>query len=102
MVRRKQDFAGKSIVIAGGGDSAVDWALSLSQIAKKVYLVHRRDKFLAAPESVFQLQKLNGQGVFELVTPCQLHGLQGEAGQLSAVEVMDKEKNIRTLEADIL
>ena len=102
MVRKKQEFAGKSIVIAGGGDSAVDWALSLATIAKKVYLVHRRDKFRAAPESVFQLQKLNNNGVFELVTPCQLHGLQGENGQLSAVEVMDKEKNIRTLEADIL
>ena len=58
MVRQKSVFSGKNIVIAGGGDSAVDWALSLAPIAKSVQLVHRRDKFRAAPESIKKLQDL--------------------------------------------
>ena len=102
MVRRKQDFAGKRVVIAGGGDSAVDWALSLANIAQSVKLVHRRDKFRAAPESLSQLRQLQESGKVEIITPCQLHALQGEDGQLSAVEVMDKDKVVRSLEADIL
>ena len=102
MVRRKKDFAGKKVVIAGGGDSAVDWALSLADIAKSVKLVHRRDKFRAAPESVSQLQKLYNEGKIELVTPYQLHALKGDGDQLNAVEVMDKDKAVRSLDADIL
>ena len=58
MVKRRQDFADKTLMIAGGGDSAVDWAISLSEIAKKIYFVHRRDKFRAAPESVDRLNAL--------------------------------------------
>ena len=48
LVKRRDDFANKRIVIAGGGDSAVDWALSLSAIAQSLAIVHRRDKFRAA------------------------------------------------------
>ena len=57
MVQRKQDFKGKRIVIAGGGDSAVDWALSLADVADSVKVVHRRDKFRAAPESLSRVRK---------------------------------------------
>lgn len=67
MVRRKNDFKGKNIVIAGGGDSAVDWALSLVDVAKSVRVVHRRDKFRAAPESVAKLHQLNDEKKLELV-----------------------------------
>lgn len=102
MVRKKQDFAGKNIIIAGGGDSAVDWALSLAHIAESVQLVHRRDKFRAAPESVSQLYKLAEEGVIDLVTGCQLHGLEGDKGQLSGVKVKDNKGDVRVLEADIL
>jgi len=102
MVRHKSDFEGKDIVIAGGGDSAVDWALSLAPIAKSLKLVHRRDKFRAAPESVKRLHELQDQGQLELVVPYQLAGLQGDGAQLSGVEVTDKDKNVRVLEADVL
>ncbi len=102
MVRQKKDFEGKNIVIAGGGDSAVDWALSLAPMAKSVRLVHRRDKFRAAPESVTKLHDLQEQGQLELMVPYQLQGLQGENGQLTAVEVVDGDKNVRVLEADVL
>ena len=62
MVTRREDFRGKRIVIAGGGDSAVDWALSLHDVAEKIYFVHRRPKFRAAPESVARLEQLAAEG----------------------------------------
>lgn len=102
MVRKKQDFSGKNIVIAGGGDSAVDWALSLAPIAKSVRLVHRRDKFRAAPESVSKLHAMADEGRIDLVTPYQLKSLEGDNGQLSAVHIADMEGNVRILEADVL
>ena len=102
MVRQKADFANKNIVIAGGGDSAVDWALSLAPITKKLYVVHRRDKFRAAPDNAQKLHELHDKGDIELVIPYQLHGLSGDNGQLTSVEVMNTNKEIRSLEADIL
>ena len=51
LVSKREDFRGKKVVIAGGGDSAVDWAISLSELAEKLYVVHRRPKFRCAPES---------------------------------------------------
>lgn len=102
LVQRRQDFAGKRLVIAGGGDSAVDWAVSLAEFAEKIYFVHRRPKFRAAQESVTRLQKLAESGKVELVVPYQLHGLEGEAGQLSAVAVSTLKGETRSLEADAL
>lgn len=102
MVRKREDFRDKRVVIAGGGDSAVDWALSLSEVAKSVAVVHRRPKFRAAPESVSRLHELVGEGKVDLVVPYQLEGLKGEGDQLSAVVVKDFEGNTRDLEADVL
>jgi Thioredoxin reductase len=48
LVKRREEFRGRRIVIAGGGDSAVDWAISLAEVAEVVYMVHRRPKFRAA------------------------------------------------------
>lgn len=101
-VRWKDTYKDKSIVIAGGGDSAVDWAVSLSEIAKKVYVVHRRDKFRAAPDTVEKLKALHNQGQLELVTPYQLSGLQGVDGQLDSVLVKDLDGHERALKADYL
>jgi thioredoxin reductase (NADPH) len=101
-VRNKAEFVGKNIVIAGGGDSAVDWAISLSEIAKKVYVIHRRDKFRCAPESADKMKKLSEEGKIELVIPYQLDGLEGADGKLSAVLVKDFDGNVKKLEADYL
>jgi thioredoxin reductase (NADPH) len=102
MVKSRQDFMDKTLVIAGGGDSAVDWAISLSELAKKIYFVHRRDKFRAAPESVDKLQKIAGTGKIEMVIPYQLHGLKGECGQLQGVTVADLDGKEKTLDAEVL
>lgn len=101
MVKRREDFRGRRVVIAGGGDSAVDWALSLSDIAK-VMVVHRRPKFRAAFENVCRLEQLHAEGVLELVVPYQLQGLEGADGQLTAVNVATLEGTVRRLEADAL
>ncbi len=61
-VRRREDFRGKRVVIAGGGDSAVDWALALNGIAASIAVVHRRPKFRAAPEMAARLDEAARRG----------------------------------------
>ncbi|MBI1206424.1 MAG: SidA/IucD/PvdA family monooxygenase [Azospirillum sp.] len=102
MVRRRQDFAGKRVVIAGGGDSAVDWALSLAGLAERVMVVHRRPKFRAAPESAARLDALAASGQVELVVPYHLAGLEGSGGQLSGVRVATLDGQEKLLPADAL
>jgi thioredoxin reductase (NADPH) len=102
LVLRREDYRGRRVVIAGGGDSAVDWALSLAELAASVAVVHRRGKFRAAPESGQRLQQLADQGVVDLVIPYQLHGLEGVGGELRAVIVSDLDGKHRRLEADVL
>lgn len=101
-VRNKAEFTNKNVVIAGGGDSAVDWALSLSEIAKKVYVIHRRDKFRCAPESADKMKKLCDEGKIELVIPFQLDGLEGTNGMISQVLIKDFDGNIKKIAADYL
>ena len=102
LVRRREDFRGRRVVIAGGGDSAVDWALSLKDVAEKVYVVHRRAKFRAAPETSAQLDAAAARGELEMVIPYQLHGLSGEGGALAGVTVADLSGQTRLLPADRL
>lgn len=102
MVKKRADFAGKKVVIAGGGDSAVDWALSLAEVAARVMVVHRRPKFRAAPDSEAKLNALAAEGKIDLVVPYQLSALEGVDGQLTGVVVEDLDGARRTLEADIL
>ena len=102
LVKRKEDFRGKRVVIAGGGDSAVDWALALHGIAASIQVVHRRPKFRAAPESAARLEQLSKSGGIELVTPYQLHSLEGANGQLTAVKVATLEGEVKALPADVL
>ncbi len=101
-VRRREDLRGKRVVIAGGGDSAVDWALALRGIAASIQVVHRRPKFRAAPETAAQLDAAAARGEIEMVIPYQLHALHGDAGHLRAVEVADLDGKTRRLPADLL
>ncbi len=115
MVGRREDFRDKRVVIAGGGDSALDWVLSLAEVARKVYVVHRRPKFRGAPETVARMQELaepgpradpgadpGAGGVVEIVVPYVLHALEGAEGQLEAVVVATLKGETRRLEADVL
>jgi thioredoxin reductase (NADPH) len=102
MVGKKEDFRGKDIVIAGGGDSAVDWTLSLADIAKSVSVIHRRPKFRCAPDSQDKLNKLVAEGKVNLVIPYQLDSLRGTNGQLETVIVKTLEGDAKEIKADIL
>jgi thioredoxin reductase (NADPH) len=102
VVRRKSDLAGKRIVIAGGGDSAVDWALALIGVADHISVLHRRDKFRAAPESVRKLHEAAQAGNVEMVIPYQLSGLEGNGGDLTAVTATTLDGAEKIIPADAL
>ncbi|MBP6001374.1 MAG: NAD(P)/FAD-dependent oxidoreductase [Flavobacterium sp.] len=77
-VKDPELFRDKEIVIAGGGDSALDWSIFLSNVAKKVTLVHRRNEFRGALDSVEKVQELKKEGKITLITPAEVVGIQGE------------------------
>lgn len=102
MVVRKDDYRGRRVVIAGGGDSAVDWALALAEVAERVVVVHRRDKFRAAPESVRRLRHLAADDVLDLAIPFQLKGVAGENGILREVILSNLDRQEKRVPADVL
>lgn len=79
-------YKGKKVVIAGGGDSALDWALYLSNIASSLSIVHRRSSFRGAPESVKKLSKLEEDGIIKVIINAEVTGLIGQE-DLEAVDV---------------
>ncbi len=102
-VKDKNIFKGKDIAIAGGGDSAVDWALTLADIANKIYFIHRRNKFRAAADTSAQLAKLAEEGnKVEMVIPYTMKKLNGENGQLSSIELEKLGGDDKTIECSHL
>ncbi len=102
MVSRREEMRGKRVVIAGGGDSAVDWALSLKDVAARVTVVHRRPKFRAAPETAAQLDAAAARGEIDMAIPYQLHGLKGDGATLEAVTIATLKGEERDIPADHL
>lgn len=100
-VKNKELFRDKKLVIAGGGDSAVDWALNLVDIAKHITVVHRRPKFRAAMESVSKLYELAAKGRLDLAIPYQLDSLEGNE-VLHSVGLKTLEGQEKKVEADAL
>ena len=88
-VSQMETFKGKDVVIFGGGDSAVDWALMLDGVAKNVTIVHRRDEFRAHASSVENLKNSN----VEVLTPYVAKGLSGENGCVTSVELTNVTTN---------
>jgi thioredoxin reductase (NADPH) len=83
-VRKMDSFRGRKVVVAGGGDSALDWVLNLHPIAASMALVHRRDEFRAAPDSVEKMRRLVAEGEMRLAIG-QISGLSGEQGRLESI-----------------
>lgn len=98
-IRDKAALAGKQVVIAGGGDSAVDWAVELAGICAHVHVVHRRNDFRAADETVRQMHELAAAGRLTLHTPFQLAKLHGANGALQQVEIAGVDGSQRMLDA---
>lgn len=89
-VRKMDAFRDHDILIVGGGDSALDWTLNLQPIARSVTLMHRRDAFRAAPDSVNKMRALAEEGKLNLVFG-QVTGLKGADGLIEAVEIVDND-----------
>ncbi|WP_108659339.1 NAD(P)/FAD-dependent oxidoreductase [Acuticoccus kandeliae] len=85
-VRRMDDFAGERLVIVGGGDSAIDWALNLQPVAERVTIVHRRDQFRAAPDSVNKMRALVADGAMDFLIG-QVSAIGGADGALQTLTV---------------
>lgn len=97
-IKNPEQYRNKHVVIAGGGDSALDWSIFLSEVAASVTLVHRRNEFRGALDSVEKVQELKNQGKIRLITPGEVVGLEGE-GALSALRVQ-AEQGLITLDCD--
>ncbi len=89
-VRNKDSFKGKNLVIAGGGDSALDWTIALQPLVESLTLVHRRDEFRAAPHSVAKMRELVFAGKVKLEIG-NLSDLRGQNGQLTAAVLSTSE-----------
>jgi thioredoxin reductase (NADPH) len=85
-VKKMEALRGKDVLIVGGGDSALDWTNNLQPIAKSLTLVHRRDEFRAAPDSVKKMRELVEAGKMQLKIG-QVTGLTGADGVLSSATV---------------
>jgi thioredoxin reductase (NADPH) len=85
-VRRMDEFGGKRVLIAGGGDSALDWTLNLAPVASHLTLLHRRQEFRAAPDSVNKMMALVGEGKIDFVMG-QASSVEGADGQVAKVIV---------------
>ncbi|AQW89668.1 NAD(P)/FAD-dependent oxidoreductase [Elizabethkingia anophelis] len=99
-VRNPEMYRDKKIVIAGGGDSALDWSIFLAEVASDVTLIHRRNEFRGALDSVEKVQKLKQEGKINLITPAEVVGLEGN-GTLSAIEI-EKDGERLSIETDYL
>jgi thioredoxin reductase (NADPH) len=92
-------YKGKKVVVAGGGDSALDWTILLADIADEVTLVHRRESFRGALDSVEKVVELDKQGKVKLVTNAQITALKGE-DKLEQVVIKHKELGEITKDVD--
>ena len=86
IIRDPEIYRDKKVVIAGGGDSALDWAIFLTDVASSVTLVHRRNEFRGALDSVEKVQELKNQSKIQLITPGEVVGIVGEK-QLTGVSI---------------
>ncbi|MDM1139162.1 MULTISPECIES: NAD(P)/FAD-dependent oxidoreductase [unclassified Empedobacter] len=97
-VKNPELFRDKKIVIAGGGDSALDWSIFLADVAAEVTLVHRRNEFRGALDSVDKVIELKKAGKINLITPAEITGIKGE-GKVESL-VIEKEGETFELETD--
>jgi thioredoxin reductase (NADPH) len=99
MIREPELYRNKKVVIAGGGDSALDWAIFLADVASDVTLIHRRNEFRGALDSVEKVQELKNKGKITLITPADVTGIVGDE-HVTGVTVSQKDKDLYTLETD--
>jgi thioredoxin reductase (NADPH) len=100
-VRQMEAFRGKRLLIVGGGDSALDWTLNLAPVAGRITLLHRRDQFRAAPDSVNKMMALVKDGKIDFALG-QVTGLEGQGGRLSAATIKANDGTVSSIACDAL
>src|SRR6188472_4117083 len=100
-VRQMEAFRGKRLLVAGGGDSALDWTLNLAPLASHLTLLHRRSEFRAAPDSVNKMMALVGEGKIDFLLG-QVTQLHGADGQLSKAIIKGNDGSVHELACDAL
>lgn len=98
-IKNPEVYRNKRVVLAGGGDSALDWTIYLADVAEAVYLVHRRTGFRGAPDSAEKVQELSAAGKINLITEAQVVGLHGN-GKLNEVVIRHDKNGDMTVPTD--
>ncbi|MEY5068783.1 MAG: hypothetical protein RLZ47_645 [Bacteroidota bacterium] len=101
MVKNPETYRDKKVILAGGGDSALDWTIYLADVAERVTLIHRGDTFRGAPDSAEKVFELAKEGRINLILQSNISSISGN-GHLKNVSVLGKDKESRELEADYL
>jgi thioredoxin reductase (NADPH) len=101
MVKNPEAYRGRKVVLAGGGDSALDWTIFLADIAEEVTLIHRGDTFRGAPDSAEKVFELAKEGRINLILQSHIKAIKGN-GHLQEVEVIDRDNQTILIEADNL
>jgi len=99
IIRDPEMYRNKKVVIAGGGDSALDWAIFLTDVATEVSLVHRRNEFRGALDSVDKVQELKDAGKINMITPAEVTGILGDK-KVTGVSITKNGEEKITLEVD--
>ncbi len=100
-VRKMEEFRDKRLLILGGGDSALDWTLNLAPVARSLTLLHRRDQFRAAPDSVNKMRALVAEGKIALKLG-QITKLEGDGGVLQAANAKPDKGDPYRIECDVM
>ncbi len=99
MIKEPEMYRDKDVVIAGGGDSALDWSIFLADVAKSVTLIHRRNEFRGHLDSVEKVQELKNEGKINLITPAEVTDILGD-GKVEAIEITKKDEAPVQLKTD--
>ena len=99
IIRDPEFYRNKKVVISGGGDSALDWSIFLTDVASSVTLVHRRNEFRGALDSVDKVQELKDAGKITLITPAEVKGILG-TDKVEGVSVVQNKEESFTIETD--
>ena len=99
IIKEPEFYRNKNVVIAGGGDSALDWSIFLADVAKSVTLVHRRNEFRGALDSVEKVQELKDANKIALITPAEITGILGD-DKVTGLTIQKKGEEAFTLDTD--
>jgi thioredoxin reductase (NADPH) len=101
MVKNPEAYRGRKVVLAGGGDSALDWTIFLADVAEQVTLIHRGDTFRGAPDSAEKVFELAKEGRINLILQSHIKSISGN-GHLQEVEIVGRENETAVIAADHL